>query len=116
MSHYVFRDGLVPPAPLHGGAEYGPTDDQRCGFSRRLNATPAQISLAWLLSRSHVMVPIPGTRSIAHLEENVASVHLANQLTSEEVDTLTGLVSEPDTHLGVPAQITRDTLRSAKRD
>jgi aryl-alcohol dehydrogenase-like predicted oxidoreductase len=84
--------------------------------ARRLNATPAQISLAWLLCRSPVMVPIPGTTSIAHLEENVASVHLANQLTSEEVDTLTGLVSERDAHLAIPAQVTRDTLSSVKVD
>jgi pyridoxine 4-dehydrogenase len=84
--------------------------------ARRLDATPAQISLAWLLRRSPVMVPIPGTTSIAHLEENVVSVDLANQLTSEEVDTLTALVSERDAHLGIPAQFTRDTLRSSKRD
>lgn len=84
--------------------------------ARRLDATPAQISLAWLLRRSPVMVPIPGTTSIAHLEENVASVNLANQLTSEEVDTLTGLVSERDARLGSPAQITRGTLGSIKRD
>lgn len=62
------------------------------------------------------MIPIPGTTSIEHLEENVASVHLANQLTSEEVDTLTGLVSERDAHLGIPAQVTRDTLSPIKRD
>jgi pyridoxine 4-dehydrogenase len=84
--------------------------------ARRLDATPAQISLAWLLRRSPVMIPIPGTTSIEHLEENVASVHLANQLTSEEVDTLTGLVSERDAHLGIPAQVTRDTLSPIKRD
>lgn len=84
--------------------------------AQRLNATPAQISLAWLLRRSPVMVPIPGTTSIAHLEENVASVHLANQLTPEEVDTLTGLVSERDARLGILALVTRDTLISNQRD
>lgn len=84
--------------------------------ARRLDATPAQISLAWLLRRSPVMIPIPGTTSIEHLEENVASVNLANQLTTEELDTLTGLVSERDAHLGVPSQVTRDTLISVRRD
>lgn len=68
----------------------------------RLNATPAQISLAWLLRCSTVMVPIPGTKSIAHLEENIASVNLSNQLTIEEVETLTGLVPEGNAHFGMP--------------
>ncbi len=40
------------------------------------SATPAQIALAWLLQRSPVMLPIPGTSSIAHLEENVAAAQL----------------------------------------
>ncbi len=84
--------------------------------ARRLEATPAQISLAWLLRRSPVMVPIPGTTSIAHLEENIASARFANQLTSEEIDTLTKLVSERDAHLASPARITRDTTNSVKRD
>ena len=39
----------------------------------RLGATPAQVALAWLLRRSPVMLPIPGTSSVAHLEENVAA-------------------------------------------
>jgi aryl-alcohol dehydrogenase-like predicted oxidoreductase len=41
-----------------------------------LDATPARVALAWLLARSPVVVPIPGTTSIAHLEENAAAVHL----------------------------------------
>jgi len=41
--------------------------------ARELNATPLQVTLAWLLRRSPVMLPIPGTSSIAHLEENVAA-------------------------------------------
>jgi pyridoxine 4-dehydrogenase len=40
---------------------------------RRLGATPAQVALAWLLHHSPAMVPIPGTASRAHLEENVAA-------------------------------------------
>jgi pyridoxine 4-dehydrogenase len=42
----------------------------------RLGATPAQVALAWLLARSAVMLPIPGTRSIEHLEENVGAASL----------------------------------------
>ena len=44
--------------------------------ARELGATPVQVTLAWLLQRSPVMLPIPGTSSIAHLEENVAAAAL----------------------------------------
>jgi pyridoxine 4-dehydrogenase len=43
----------------------------------RYSATPAQLSLAWLLHRSAVMLPIPGTSKVAHLEENIAAARLA---------------------------------------
>ena len=43
---------------------------------RRAGATPAQVAIAWLLARSPVMLPIPGTASIPHLEENVAAAAL----------------------------------------
>ncbi|HVJ13634.1 MAG TPA: aldo/keto reductase, partial [Burkholderiales bacterium] len=42
----------------------------------KLSATPAQVSIAWLLAKSPVMLPIPGTSRIAHLEENVAAARL----------------------------------------
>lgn len=60
----------------------GPLD----GISQEHGATPAQLALAWLLRRSPVMLPIPGTSSVAHLEENVAAA-LAD-LTDEEFATL----------------------------
>ena len=41
--------------------------------ARRHHATAAQVALAWLLRRSPVMLPIPGTSSVAHLEENLAA-------------------------------------------
>lgn len=46
-------------------------------------ATPAQIALAWLLHRSAVMLPIPGTASVQHLEENVAAAQI--ELSADEV-------------------------------
>jgi pyridoxine 4-dehydrogenase len=49
-------------------------------------ATPAQVALAWLLARSPVVVPIPGTASVAHLEENVAAASLV--LSDEELADL----------------------------
>ena len=44
--------------------------------AKRHNATVVQLALAWLLHRSPVMLPIPGTSSVAHLEENVAAAKL----------------------------------------
>lgn len=54
-----------------------------------LNATPAQVALAWLLNRSSVLCPIPGTSSIAHLEENVAASAL--RLTDDHLARLAPL-------------------------
>jgi len=45
-------------------------------IAERLRATPAQVALAWLLRRSPVMLPIPGTSSVKHLEENVGAARL----------------------------------------
>ncbi len=45
--------------------------------AKRHNCTPAQLSIAWLLARSPVMLPIPGTGKIAHLDENAGAVHVA---------------------------------------
>jgi aryl-alcohol dehydrogenase-like predicted oxidoreductase len=55
------------------------------GAAARYGATPAQLALAWLLRRSPVMLPIPGTKSVAHLEENVAAaaVHLTDEQYAE---------------------------------
>ena len=53
-------------------------------------ATPAQVALAWLLARADVVCPIPGTSSIAHLEENLAAASL--RLTDEQIARLTSAV------------------------
>jgi pyridoxine 4-dehydrogenase len=45
-------------------------------ISARYKASPAQLSLAWLLQRSPVMLPIPGTSRVDHLEENIAAASL----------------------------------------
>jgi pyridoxine 4-dehydrogenase len=68
------RDGIgfIPWFPLAIGElarPGGPLDD----LARRHDAAPGQLALAWLLGRSPVMLPIPGTSSIEHLEENVAA-------------------------------------------
>ena len=61
----------------------GPVDE----IASRHDATPGQIALAWLPRRSPVMLPIPGTSSVAHLEENVAGASLEPD---EEYAELTG--------------------------
>jgi aryl-alcohol dehydrogenase-like predicted oxidoreductase len=66
---------FIPWFPVAAGklaASGGPLDK----FARKHGATVAQLSLAWLLQRSPMMLPIPGTSSVAHLEENVAAARL----------------------------------------
>jgi len=67
--------GFLPWFPLGAGdlAEPGGPLDRA---ARALDATPGQVALAWLLRRSPVMLPIPGTGSVAHLEENMAAAEL----------------------------------------
>jgi pyridoxine 4-dehydrogenase len=67
--------GFIPWFPLAAGdlAEPGGPLDRA---ARALDATPSQVALAWLLRRSPVMLPIPGTGSVAHLEENMAAASL----------------------------------------
>jgi aryl-alcohol dehydrogenase-like predicted oxidoreductase len=67
------RDGIafIPWFPLGAGKALGSDKVRR--VAARLNATPSQVALAWLLARSPVMLPIPGTSTIAHLEENAAA-------------------------------------------
>ncbi len=76
---YCTREGIpfVPFFPLRegGGAE---VDE----IARRHGATPRQILLAWLLRRSPVMLPIPGTLSLEHLNQNLAALDI--ELTDEE--------------------------------
>ena len=71
--------GFIPWFPLAVGdlaRPGGPLDE----LARDHDATPSQVALAWLLARSPVMLPIPGTASIEHLEENVAAGELQLQL------------------------------------
>ena len=80
--------GFIPWFPLATGslARPGRPLDE---IAAAHDATPSQIALAWLLARSPVMLPIPGTSSVEHLEENLAAAHIA--LGADEVDELGGL-------------------------
>ena len=75
--------GFVPWFPLATGSlaeEGGPLNE----LAARHGATPSQVALAWLLARSPVMLPIPGTSSIEHLEENVAATQLSLSADEQE--------------------------------
>jgi aryl-alcohol dehydrogenase-like predicted oxidoreductase len=67
---------FLPWAPL-GQAKKAHDAIEKVG--KELKATPLQVALAWLLKRSKVILPIPGTSSIAHLEENIAAARLELQ-------------------------------------
>jgi pyridoxine 4-dehydrogenase len=77
--------GFIPWRPLATGRlarPGGPLDE----IAARHDATPSQVALAWLLGHSPAMLPIPGTSSVAHLEENVAAAGL--RLSEDEMATL----------------------------
>jgi pyridoxine 4-dehydrogenase len=80
--------GFVPWFPLATGdlAREGGVLDR---VAKAHNAAPSQIALAWLLQRSKVMLPIPGTSSVAHLEENTRAARI--QLTEDEFKELDSL-------------------------
>ena len=77
---------FIPWFPLGAGTVAGRLLEK---IAKARQAKPIQVALAWLLKRSPIMLPIPGTSSIAHLEENVQAASL--QLTDEEYGELTGL-------------------------
>jgi aryl-alcohol dehydrogenase-like predicted oxidoreductase len=66
--------GFLPWYPLASGSLTRRTRLQ--SIANKYDATPAQVGLAWLIQHSPAMLPIPGTSSLAHLEENVASTQL----------------------------------------
>jgi pyridoxine 4-dehydrogenase len=77
--------GFIPWYPLAAGdlAKPGSLLDT---IAKRHGAMPSQVALAWMLKRSPVMLPIPGTSKVAHLDENVAAVNIA--LTADEFAAL----------------------------
>ncbi len=84
------RLGFLPWFPLATGdlANPGATLDQ---IARAHRATPAQVALAWLLARSPVMLPIPGTSRLAHFEENLEAAEL--ELSGDELEAVDALAT-----------------------
>ncbi|MGH9059283.1 MAG: aldo/keto reductase, partial [Acidimicrobiales bacterium] len=78
--------GFIPWLPIASGAlarEGGPVDE----VAKATGAAPSQVALAWLLGRSPVMLPIPGTSTVEHLESNCAAAGL--QLSADQAAALT---------------------------
>jgi aryl-alcohol dehydrogenase-like predicted oxidoreductase len=73
--------GFIPWYPLAAGSLAEP-GGPLSSIAQRLGATPAQVALAWVLKRSPVVLPIPGTSSVRHLEENTAAAGI--QLSHED--------------------------------
>ena len=77
---------FIPWFPLGAGRVAGDVLNE---IAQAHHATPKQVALAWLLRRSPIMLPIPGTSSVEHLEENVAAASV--QLTDKEYERLAGV-------------------------
>jgi len=89
---YAAGNGIafIPWFPLATGALAGP-GSPLAQLAAERGATPSQLALAWLLRRSPVMLPIPGTSTVSHLEDNIAGA--AIELTDEqfaELNAITG--------------------------
>ena len=82
--------GFLPWFPIGGGGGLKPENPLNAA-AKAHRVSVVQVALAWLLERSHVMLPIPGTSSVAHLEENVAAAKL--KLTPEEWKAIDALAS-----------------------
>jgi aryl-alcohol dehydrogenase-like predicted oxidoreductase len=77
--------GFIPWFPIATGQlaeDGGPLD----AIAKEHGSSPAQLALAWLLHRSPVMLPIPGTSKVAHVEQNIAAAGI--ELSADEVQRL----------------------------
>ncbi|MGZ4504215.1 MAG: aldo/keto reductase [Nocardioidaceae bacterium] len=81
--------GFIPWFPLATG-ELARPDGPLATLAARHDASPSQLALAWLLKRSPVMLPIPGTSTVAHLEQNTAAAGI--DLTDAEFEALSRAV------------------------
>jgi pyridoxine 4-dehydrogenase len=110
------RHGIafVPYFPLAAGAPGEP--GALTQPAQRLSVSTSAVALAWLLRRSPVMTPIPGTRSLEHLADNIGATEVAARLTGEEVRALTAVEDEESATLSkMPAQMVDAPGRRRRR-
>ena len=84
--------GFIPWFPMATGRLAGPGSPLR-RIAEEHGVTPAQLALAWLLQRSPVLLPIPGTSTVAHLEENAGAALI--ELTPAQIKQLDALEAQP---------------------
>jgi pyridoxine 4-dehydrogenase len=84
--------GFIPWYPLAAG-DLAKPGSRLEAIAKAHNAVPSQIALAWLLKRSPVMLPIPGTSKVSHLEENVAGANI--ELSDSEFAEISELSKKP---------------------
>jgi pyridoxine 4-dehydrogenase len=91
---YCTREGIgfIPWFPIAAGklARPGGVVDE---LAKKYEASAAQVALAWLLGRAQVVLPIPGTSSVAHLEENMGAAELYQRMSREDITALTAAAS-----------------------
>jgi aryl-alcohol dehydrogenase-like predicted oxidoreductase len=87
--------GFIPWFPIAAG-ELARPDGPVAEIAKKHDATTAQVALAWLLARAQVVLPIPGTSSVKHVEENVAAAELYQRLTRDEIGELTAAADGDD--------------------
>jgi pyridoxine 4-dehydrogenase len=94
---YCTREGIgfIPWFPIAAGKLADPGGPV-AEIAEKYEATAAQVALAWLLARAQVVLPIPGTSSVAHLEENMGAAELYERLTREDIATLTAAAGRGD--------------------
>ena len=90
LDHIGTNVAFIPWFPLATG-ELAKPGSQLQDLADRIGSTPAQVALAWLLRRSPNMLPIPGTSSVAHLEDNTAAAGI--ELSDADYETLSKLAS-----------------------
>ncbi|MCK0517745.1 aldo/keto reductase [Williamsia sp. DF01-3] len=83
--------GFIPWFPLATGELAGP-GSKLAAIAEQKQASPSQLALAWLLAKSPVILPIPGTSSVDHLEDNMAAAGI--DLSEDDIDALTAAVGE----------------------
>ena len=98
---YCTEHGIafIPWAPADAGA-LAQEGNAAHDAAVELGATAAQVALAWLLQRSSVMVPIPGTASLEHLEENCGAARAGAPARRGGPARLRGLLTDPDRTTG----------------
>lgn len=109
------RDGIafVPYFPLATGALGTP--DALTRPAQRLAVPPSTVALAWLLRRSPVIIPIPGTTSLEHLADNIRAAEIAPYLTAEELRVLTAVEDEGSATLDTMSTQMVDALTRRRR-